>query len=588
MANKTSIFDRLVGLETEYAIRFHPADPRLPRPNRYMLYRSLCLALRRAIPTVPARHDKDGIFTAQGGSVWFEVEHPYDDNSGLIEGSTPECRGPRQLLAAQRAQDRLLGEAAQRASLEGDFCLLKNDRDARNNVYGAQENYEAELAQGWQLVAWRTGLLTLLPLVFLSWLGLAFVILVGLAYMALATLVYYPLGAWDESKRLARFLFGRDVAEGRETGQPCPPWLCHVMSWMTNVFAAPLAVALTVLIQAFAFRRTRRELLPFLLSRSIIAGAGMVDGDGRFHLADKAPAMNCVAALGGFLRERPIYCFGHFFKAVFYDACFAPREYLELWKPRQRLQIALGDSNMADVAEYLRVGTTLLVLDCIEHGELPPLARVRRPIQALRRIGADPSLSASVTLAGGDKVTALELQRFYYQACRRFLERRDDAPAEARDVLRRWGDVLDRLEHEPHTLVGEVDWVTKLFLLQQAGRDASWVSKKKIDLRYHELTDAGYFAKLKHAGHTTVLVDDDAIARAMRAPPHDTPATTRGHYIREFGGGEEAVAANWKCVYLGEGQAAKTIYLADYGRAGIPRAKARRARRGKTGMESSD
>jgi proteasome accessory factor A len=578
VANNPPIFDRLAGLETEYAIRFHPADPHLPRPSKFSLYRALTLALRKRLLTVPARHDKDGVFTATGGSVWFEYLPPHDE-SGLIEGSTPECRGPRQLLTYQRAQDRLLAEAAERASHEGEFCLLKNDRDARGNVYGAQENYEAVLATGWRLIAWRAALVALLPLVVLTWIFFLLLYLAIRLYVGIATLIYLPLSPWDESRNLSRVLFGGDTADGRETGHPCAPWLCTLLNRVCAVFTLPLAGSLLVMVKCLAFHKTRRELLPFLLSRAVFTGAGMVDSDGRFHIADKAPAMNCLVGFGGFLYDRPVYSFGHFFKTIFYDACCSPRDYFELWKDRQRLQIALGDSNMADTAEYLRIGTTMLVLDCIEDGELPQLPRLRRPLASLKKVCADPSLAATIAFAGGSSATALELQRFYWEACRRFLERRADAPAEARDVLRRWGDVLERLEQDPYSLVGEVDWVTKRFLLEQAGRDCNWAAKKKIDLRYHELTDAGYFMKLKNAEHTTILIDEEAIERAMRAPPSDTPATTRGHYIREFGGGDEVVAANWKYVYLGDGPRARTIQIADYGRAGAPRPKSRKSRK---------
>lgn len=579
MANKSAIFDRLVGLETEYAIRFRPTDADLPRPSKYTLYRALCFALRRRVLTVPARHLKDGIFTATGGGVWYEVERPHDD-TGLIEGSTPECRGARQLLAYQRAQDRLLSEAAGNASLEGEFTLLKNDRDAQGNVYGAQENYEATLATGWRLAAWRAGLLLLLPLVLATWLGFLLLIVATLAYMALATLIYLPVGAWDESRRLSLLLFGRDVAEGRETGQPCPLWLCLLLDRVTRILTAPLAGALLVLVHLFAFRATRRALVPFLMSRPILAGAGMLDREGRFHLADKASAMNCLVGFGGFLYDRPVFSFGHFFKSIFFDACFSPRDYFDLLQERQRLQIALGDSNMADTAELLRVGTTLLVIDCIEAGEMPRIPRLKRPIRALRQFCADPSLTTSARIGGGHSATALELQRFYYQACRRFLERRGDAPAEAREILRRWGDVLDRLWHEPHTLVGELDWITKRYLLDQAGAGASWPSRKKIDLRYHELSDAGYFMRLRNAEQTAVLIGDEEVERAMRSPPPDTPATTRGHYIREFGGGDDSVSANWKYVFLGEGSSSRVVRIADYGRPTLPPPKLRRKRRG--------
>ena len=170
--NSVPIFDRLVGLETEYAIRFHADVPREPPPSKYQLYQGLVARLRRRLLTVTARHFKDGVFTAAGGAVWFETERP-SSGSGLVEGSTPECRGPRQVLAYQRAQDRLLSEAAAETQLGGDFRLIKNDRDAKNNVYGAQENYEAILATGWRLLLWRVGLVLLVPAMLLTWLGLA-------------------------------------------------------------------------------------------------------------------------------------------------------------------------------------------------------------------------------------------------------------------------------------------------------------------------------------------------------------------------------------------------------------------------------
>jgi proteasome accessory factor A len=579
VASKVPIFDRLVGLETEYAIRYRPDSPHVARPTKYTLYRALTLALRKQILTVPARHLKDGIFTAAGGGVWYEVERPHPD-AGLVEGSTPECRGPRQTLCYQRAQDRLLSTAAAEAGLDGEFCLLKNDRDAQGNVYGAQENYEAVLATGWRLIAWRAGLLLMLPLVMLTWLGFLVLIVGTLAYVAGATLLYFLLQSFDnESQRLSLVLFGRDVTEGNDTGQPCPLWLSTLLDRATRVLMAPLALALLVLVQLFAFQSTRRRLTPFLLSRCIISGAGMLDEQGHFHLADKAPAMTCLVGFGGFLYDRPVYSFGHFLKSIFFDACFSPRDYFDLLNARQRLQIALGDSNMADTAEYLRIGTTLLVLDCIEAGELPPTPRVKRPIRSLRALCADPSLTATIPLSNGRAASALDLQRYYWEACRRFLQKRPDAPLEALDVLARWAEVLDRLEHDRLLLIGEVDWVSKQFLLDQAGPDASDASRKKIDLRYHELSDAGYYQRLRDEDQVASIVSEDEIERAMRAPPADSPATTRGHYIREFGGGERDVSANWKYVFLGQGHASRAIRIADYGRIGAPAPPSKRLKK---------
>ena len=116
---------------------------------------------------------------------------------------------------------------------------------------------------------------------------------------------------------------------------------------------------------ALAFRSLRRGLEAFLVSRPLLAGSGMIDRQQRFHLSDKS-AINCLVGYGGYWRDRPVFNFGHFFKSLSIEALLSPRDYADLFARRQRLQLGLGDSNMADVAEFLRVGTTLLVVDAIE------------------------------------------------------------------------------------------------------------------------------------------------------------------------------------------------------------------------------
>ena len=76
-------------------------------------------------------------------------------------------------------------------------------------------------------------------------------------------------------------------------------------------------------------------------------------------------------------------------------------------------------------------------------------------------------------------MTALEIQRFYWEACRAFLHQQFDVPAAALEVVARWQEVLDGLEslqttgQLPGALIGSVDWVTKKHLLDEAGSDSS-------------------------------------------------------------------------------------------------------------------
>ena len=568
VASDPAVFQRLIGLETEYAL--HVPAPLARHESRYALYQRLVQELRRLIPTVAARHMKEGVFHACGGAVWFETERPAA-GGGLIEGATPECRSPRQLLAAQRAQDQLLSEAARQAYSQRPINLLKNCRDARGNIYGAQENYAATFASGWRLALWRTLLVLLFPLVLLTWGMLWLVALVVILYTLAASLIYLTSRQFlRDPDRLSRLLFGCDFSDlGREapTG---PRWLEAVLSVVSRLVTGPLAGLLYLAVLATGFVRIRRQMLPFLVSRSIIAGSGMLDDAGRFHLADKGPAINCLAGYGGLLSDRPIFSFGHLFKTIYADSWLSPRDYFTLMRKGQRLQIALGDSNLCEVSEYLRVGTTLLVLDCIEAGQMPEVPRVMRPIQALRRICSDPSLRAEVELASGQRATALELQRLYLDACRRFLALCSHAPDEAHAVLELWEEILDRLEDDPASLVGRIDWVTKRWLLDRAGKDAPWPVRKKIDLKYHELSPQGYFSRLAQAEAVTPILTEEEIEYARRNPPGGTPASVRGRYIREFAGGSESVAANWQAVYIGSGRTAKVIRLADGSRSAAP------------------
>ncbi len=563
---------RLVGLETEYAIRLHSADPSAA-PPRFRLYEALIASLSRRVLAVPAKHFKEGVFTATGGAVWFEAERPAA-GGGLIEGATPECRGPREALVYQRAQDRLLAEAAKSAATDGDLVLIKNDRDAFGNVYGAQENYEATIATGWQLVGWRIGLTLLFPLAVVTWIGMALSIVLTFCYFALAALCYLPIQLLLGGKRsVALLLFGSDLVEGREHCIHVPVWLEATLQFATRLLTAPLAVALYLLIQAAAFARIRRQLLPFLVSRPIIGGAGMLDEEGHFRVSDKGPAINCVTGFGGMVGDRPIFSMGHFFKAVYADAWFAPRNYLTLYRQRQRLQIALGDSNMCDVAEFLRVGTTALVLDAIEAGALVRPPRLTRPIRTLHQFCADPSLTATAKLHNRTALSAVQLQRWYLEACRDFLAAGDSEPSEvACEVIRLWEQALDQLDPwhppagSPPELFGTLDWVTKKYLIDEAGPEATWEERKKIDIRYHELSPEGYHQLLVPTGMTSILVSADEIERALRSAPANSPATTRGHYIREFARGDQPVRANWQHVVIGHGWDAKVVRLAEHGR----------------------
>lgn len=204
---------------------------------------------------------------------------------------------------------------------------------------------------------------------------------------------------------------------------------------------------------------------------------------------------------------------------------------------------------MAQFAEYLKIATTLLVLDAIEAGELDAAPRIRRPLRALRTISDDPSLQATVPLANGQHERALDIQRFYLNACRRFSQRHAEQDAESKQVLQLWEEALDALEADPGRLVGKLDWVTKRHLLDRAGSDASLAARQKLDLRYHELSRDGYYLRLEAAGLAPTMVEPEEVLAAIRQPPQGSPATLRGQLIRQFAT-SPAIRASWSMVVV--------------------------------------
>ena len=482
-----------------------------------------------------------------------------------MRGATAECRSPRELLAQQRGQDRLyaetLAKVAGRIDRDDQIALLKNDCDAFGNIYGAQENYEATIATGWRLIVWRTSLALLLPLLALSWVGLAFSILIVFICLLLVWLVsifLLPFGLL--SPRLRKFLLGRVSAQPSDEDS-LPPVVMVVANLCERVVLFPLGVCVFLLSWGIAFVETRRRIMGFLVTRPALTGVGHLTSDGRFLLSDKAHAINMTVGLTGLFGDQPLFNMGHFFKGLAYRFLGTPGDLRRLFSARQRMQISLGDSNRCDVAEYLRFATTSLVLDAAEAGYLDTIPRVRKPLHALETVLADATLQIKIPLSDGTSQTALAIQRMTLDRCRDMVNASPVPCPEANQILRLWSRAIATLERGHDSAVGLLDWPTKLFLLKRSGLAWDSAEAKKIDLKYHELSDAGYFSQLDQAGLVESLLTKDEIENAMRSPPTNSPATFRGRLVREFGGVQKALRVSWTGYRIGHSWRSRWISL---------------------------
>jgi len=214
----------------------------------------------------------------------------------------------------------------------------------------------------------------------------------------------------------------------------------------------------------------------------------------------------------------------------------------------RRLHVIVGDANLCEVATYLEVGVTAIVLAMIEDdffGELD--LTLVTPVQAIRQVSYDLTLGQPLELADGRRLTALEMQWELLDLARKYAEDRgleavdDDV---GRDVLRRWETTLTGLEVDPMQLAGQIDWVAKYTLVDayRERRGLRWDDHKlaAMDLQYHDIRpERSLFARLD----TEKLLSEESVVEAITEPPKGTRAYFRGKCLQRWA--SSIAAANW-------------------------------------------
>jgi Pup amidohydrolase len=295
--------------------------------------------------------------------------------------------------------------------------------------------------------------------------------------------------------------------------------------------------------RATPFADIVRHLTPFFVSRQVVCGAGRVGrgADGRdegFQISQRADFFEVEVGLETTLK-RPII-----------NTRDEPHADPEKYR---RLHVIIGDANMSEISSYLKLGTTALVLAMIEDRFLGSDLAIEAPVAELRAISHDPACRHLVALRDGRKMTAVQLQLEYLDLARKYTEDRFGADVDdmTRDVLDRWESVLTRLGENPMLCSRELDWVTKLEILEgYRNRDGlAWTHPQLqlVDLQYADIRpERGLYNRLAARGRMIRLVDEQDVTRAIDYPPDDTRAYFRGRCLRQYP--DAVAAASWDSV----------------------------------------
>jgi Pup amidohydrolase len=288
------------------------------------------------------------------------------------------------------------------------------------------------------------------------------------------------------------------------------------------------------------FARIVAHVMPFFVTRQLFCGAGKVGAEAatgdlevNYQLSQRADFFEEEVGLETTLK-RPIV-----------NTRDEPHSDAQKYR---RLHVIVGDANLSEIATFLKIGTTSIVLSMIEDdcfGESD--FTLAAPVHAIRRVSYDLELSLALELADGRRMTALEMQWEYFDLARKYADDRglecvgEEIGAE---VLRRWESVLSALESDPSSLDHQLDWVAKLKLVEgyRERHGLEWGDPKlaALDLQYHDVRpERSLYARVGMER----LVTDAEVEEATTEPPRETRAYFRGRCLQRWAG--SIVAANW-------------------------------------------
>ncbi|MCA6092819.1 Pup--protein ligase [Streptomyces cinnamoneus] len=304
------------------------------------------------------------------------------------------------------------------------------------------------------------------------------------------------------------------------------------------------------------FSRLADILIPFLVTRQLLCGAGKV-------LQTPRGAVYCVSQRAEHIwegvssattRSRPII-----------NTRDEPHADAERYR---RLHVIVGDSNMSETTMLLKVGATDLVLRMIEAGTVMRDLTLENPIRAIREVSHDVTGRRKVRLASGREASALEVQQEYYEKAVDFCERRGIRTGTVERVLELWGRSLEAIRDEDlDRIATEIDWVMKYQLIERyRAKNNITMSHPRIaqiDLAYHDIhRRRGLYYLLEKRGQAARVCNDLKIFEGKSVPPQTTRARLRGDFIRRAQEQRRDFTVDWVHLKLND-QAQRTVLCKD-------------------------
>ncbi|MCL3861887.1 Pup--protein ligase [Actinotalea sp. K2] len=304
------------------------------------------------------------------------------------------------------------------------------------------------------------------------------------------------------------------------------------------------------------FGRLADVLVPFLITRQVLAGAGKVLPTTRgatYCLSQRADHI-WESVSSATTRSRPII-----------NTRDEPHADAELYR---RLHVIVGDSSMSETTTLLKVGATDLVLRLVEAGIPMREIALENPMRAIREISHDRTGNKPVQLANGRTASAVEIQEEFLSRVQDFVATGVELTPVIKQTLDLWERGLRAVRTGNLALVDrELDWVIKLRLIEryQAKHGLSLDDPRiaRLDLAYHDISRTeGLYNLLASRGMVERVVTDLDVFEATAVPPQTTRAKLRGDFVRRAQEARRDYTVDWVHLKLND-QAQRTVLCKD-------------------------
>lgn len=266
-----------------------------------------------------------------------------------------------------------------------------------------------------------------------------------------------------------------------------------------------------------------REMIPFLVTRQIFAGAGQIAEpmfipEGNYLPKNRdwfSIAQRSLCARTSTKPTAGVYI-GE------YSLFAGPsRHHLDLF------HFTGGDANVTLDTTKLKIGSTALAIQTVNCGfKVPPALTdiTNRTLEInLKDIATDPEFRWLYLDANGYLIRAIDIQRQYLQAAKRMFFGRDP---ETNWTIYRWEKVLDELGNDPTQ--SSVEWAIKYRKLAQLRPNLTSDELTRMDLSFHAVNRQQNLYRLLGVDG----ISDRRASLALANPPADTRAHGRSILIK--------------------------------------------------------